>query len=667
MTLHWVAAALGLVLAAGCTNNPYPDVDDSEKVYYTRFGEPPKTLDPQVSYASSDQVVLANIYETLLEYHYLKRPYTLIPALAAAVPRAEARPEGRVAYRFDVRPGIQFAEDPSFALGGAGRRTRDLIAADFAFSLKRIADPDVNSPVIVTFGKIDGLLDFRDRLKALRDADPGFSELRIDEQYRRAGDIAGVRIAGETGLEIVLREPYPQILYWFAMPFTAPVPWEAVAYYDGDGKPPFAEVAVGTGPFRLAIYDKRSRIALIRNPTWYGQLHPEWRAPAATYPGEGEPGDRERGYLDAAGEPLPFLDRIELRLEKENIPGFTKFLQGYYDASGIIKESFDEVVTEDRLSPEMEALGMRLEKSVEPVVHYLGFNMLDPVVGAPAGERGRKLRQAMSLVVDAEEYKRIFANGRGIPAHTPIPPGIYGYDQDYLNPYRKVDLGRAKALLAEAGYPGGVDPATGKPLRLTLDTGDTSAQGRLRFLFFTNAWRQLGIDVQIDATSYNQFRQKVRNGSYQLFMWGWIADYPDPENFLFLLQSEMGQTQSGGPNTANFSHARYDALFEEMKNMPNGPERLELIAQMRTILEEERPWIELLYSENYALIQSWVYNVKPMGISIPTLKYRDVDPEKRAALRAAWNRPIRWPAYALAGLCVALVVPGVVTFFRERQ
>ncbi len=667
MKQYRCAVLLALALVAGCTNNPYPDADDQEKVYYTRFAEPPKTLDPQVSYASSDQVVIANIYETLLEYHYLKRPYVLIPGLAVAVPRARPLGDGRVVYHFEVREGVRFATDPSFELGGAGRRDRELVAADFAFALKRIADPEVNSPVIVTFGKIEGLLAFRARLKELREGDPGFAALRIDEQYRRAGDIEGVRVDGTMGLDIVLREPYPQILYWFAMPFTSPVPWEAVAYYDGKVHPPFAEVAVGTGPFRLARYDKRSRIALVRNPAWYGILHPEWKAPGATYPSEGEPGDRARGYLDDAGMPLPFLDRIELRLEKENIPGFTKFLQGYYDASGIIKESFDKVVTEDRLSPEMEALGMRLEKSVEPVIHYLGFNMLDPIVGAAAGERGRKLRQAMSIVVDAEEYRRIFANGRGIPAQMPIPPGIFGHDESYRNPFRSVDLARAKALIAEAGYPGGVDPATGKPLRLTFDTGDTSAQGRLRFLYFTNAWRQLGIDVQIEATSYNQFRQKVRNGAYQIFMWGWIADYPDPENFLFLLQSEMGQTESGGPNTANFSNARYDELFEQMKDIPNGPGRKALIVEMRTILEDERPWIELLYGESYALIHSWVDNVKPMGISIPTLKYRDVDPVARARLRAAWNQPILWPAYALAGVGIALVVPGVVTFFRERQ
>ncbi len=666
--------AAGLALAIGvlaCTNNPYPDADNTEKVYYQPFGEPPKTLDPQVSYASTDQAVLANVYETLLEYHYLKRPYTLVGGLAEGVPLAETRPDGRVAYRFRLRPGVEYAPDACFGLAGEGRTTRVLVAADVEFALKRIADPAVNSPVIETFRKIDGVLDFRERLVALREEDD-FAALRIDEQYRRAGAIRGVSVLGETELEVLLAERYPQILYWFAMPFTTPVPWEAVAYYDGQRhgeveRPPFSEVAVGTGPFRLARYDKRSRITLERNPRWYGALHPEWKAPGATYPSEGEADDAARGFLDAAGATLPFLDRVEMRFEKESIPTFTKFLQGYYDASGIIKESFDKVITEDRLSPEMAALGMRLEKSVRPVIRYLGFNMLDPVIGAGGGERSRKLRQAMSLAIDVPEYLRVFRNGRGIPAHTPIPPGIYGYDPEYRNPYREADLERARFLLREAGYPGGVDPDTGKPLRLSFDTPDTSSQARLNFLFFVEAWRDLGIDVEIRATNYNQYRQKVRNGAYQIFMWGWIADYPDPENFLFLLHSPMAQATSGGPNTANFSNPDYDQLFDQMKDLPNGPERQALIAKMVRVLEEERPWIELSFDESYALFHDWTRNVKPIGLSIPTLKYRDVLPEKRAELRAAWNQPIRWPAYALAFGFVAAILPGITTFFRERQ
>jgi ABC-type transport system substrate-binding protein len=365
---------------------------------------------------------------------------------------------------------------------------------------------------------------------------------------------------------------------------------------------------------------------------------------------EGEARDREAGRLDPAlvGGPLAKIERIEFRREKEPIPTFSKFIQGYYDASGIIRESFDKVIREDGLSPEMRAMGIQLEKSVIPAVYYIGFNMDDPVVGSAGGER-------------------LFLNGRGVPSQSPLPPGLFGYEESYRNPYRQVDLERGRGLLEEAGYAGGIDPQTGKPLRLTFDSYDTSAQGLLRFQFYVNAWRQLGIDVEIAATNYNQFQEKVRNGAYQIFQWGWVADYPDPENFYFLLTTEMARSRSGGPNTANFADARFDEVFAAMKARENDPERLAMIRELRSILERERPWIELFHPEDYALYHSWFEQVKPAGMSYPTIKYRDIDPALRKRLRTEWNRPVTWPAYALAVLAIAVVIPGVVTFFRERQ
>jgi ABC-type oligopeptide transport system substrate-binding subunit len=180
-------------------------------------------------------------------------------------------------------------------------------------------------------------------------------------------------------------------------------------------------------------------------------------------------------------------------------------------------------------------------------------------------------------------------------------------------------------------------------------------------------WARLGLDVEVAATNYNKFRQKVEEGAYQIFMWGWIADYPDPENFLFLLWGPMAQARSGGPNTANFDDPAFNERFLAMKNLENGPRRMQIIREMRAILERERPWIELSHSENYALYHSWMRNVKPAGLSLPANKYVDIDPAMRNELRAEWNRPIRWPAYALAGIAVAIVVPGVLTFLRERQ
>ena len=662
-----VLAALAL---AACSNNPYPTSDDGVKVRYRALPEPPKTLDPAVSYSVIEHRITASVYESLLEYHYLKRPYTLMPGLAREVPEPRVLEDGRVSYTFALREGMLFQEDPAFALGGSGRRTRRIAAADVAFELTRIADPEVGSPIVAALSKIEGFAEFGERLSELRKSNPSMADLAPHEQYARAGDVSGIRVRGDSELELVLSEPNPQLLFWFAMPFTSPVPWEAVAFYDGqEGRPLFKDHPVSVGPFRITDYDPRRRIVLERNENWYGALHPEWRAPGTVYPSEGEARDEAAGRLsaDLAGRPLPFLDRIEFRVEKERIPEFNKFLQGYYDQSPVIKESFDQMIEEGGLSPQMAARGMQLDKSVDLDVFYIGFNMDDAVVGAPAGDGGRALRQAMSLAVDSREFTRLFFNRRGIPAQSPIPPGLFGYDPDYRNPYREPDTGRARELLREAGYPDGIDPATGKPLRLSFDTGDTSTRGRLRFQFFANAWSQLGLDVEIAATNYNQFQEKISKGAYQIFMWGWLADYPDPENFLFMLYGPMGRTASGGPNSSNFSDPEYDRLFVEMRNRRNDARRLELIRRMLAIVERERPWIELFHREQYALYQGWLRHVKPAALVAPAAKYLDVDPVERARLRAEWNRPVVWPAWALGALATALVAPGVATFLRERQ
>ena len=669
MRVTSVAGLCGLLLAAGCTNDPYPAADRDKKILYSSFSEAPKTLDPAVAYTTAEHVVTANVYDTLLEYHYLRRPYELIPGLAEAVPKAQTLPNGHQSYRFRLRGGVLFHADPCFALSQKGRDTREVRAADLAFQLTRVADPAVNSPVANTFADVLGFAAFRKRLADQRKTDPAFAALPVHEQYKRLGGIEGVVVHGDLDLEIVLSQPNPQLLYWFAMPFTTPMPWEAVTYYDGkQGRANLADHAVGTGPFRLALYEKQHRFVLERNPTWYGRAPANTNAPGAVFPAEIENDDIEAKRIDPAyaGRRLPFLDQIRFTREKESIPHFNKFLQGYYDSSGIIKESFDAIVVEGHLSPEMTERGMGLDKDVEPSIFYIGFNMEDPVVGAPAGEKGRKLRQAMSLAFNVEEYLRVFLNGRGVPAQTPLPPGIFGYRQDYRNPFRQPDLARARQLLAEAGYRNGIDPATGQPLKLTFDTGNTTAEALLQYEFTVAAWRELGLDVEVKATTYNQFQQKVRQGAYQIFRWGWIGDFPDPENFLFLLVCENARSKNNGPNTASFCNTQYDDLYRAMKNLPNGDKRAELIGRMVAILERERPWIELFHNERYALRHTWLANAKPMGISYPTYKYKDVNAERRAQMQAAWNAPVRWPLYLLLLALVAVTVPAIRTYYRER-
>ena len=662
-------ALAGCLAVIGCTNNPYPEADRDKKVLYSSFNEAPKTLDPAVAYTTAEHVITGNVYDTLLEYHYLERPYRLIAGLAAAVPEPRQLPDGRQAYRFEVRPGVLFHADPCFAPSQGGRLTRAVTAADFAFALARIADPAVNSPVISSFAQVLGFADFSKRLIEQRRTDKGFAALPLHEQYARAGGIEGVVAHGDQALEIILAEPNAQILYWFAMPFTTPLAWEAVAYYDGrGGRRHFADHVVGTGPYRLSLYEKQYRFTLERNELWYGSQPTSLDAPGGIFPVQIDAADIAEGRIDAAyaGRRMPFVDRIEFYRERENIPRFNKLLQGYYDDGGIIKESFDAVVQGDRLSPQMQARGMRLDKTVEPSIRYVGFNMEDPVVGAAAGERGRKLRQAMSVAIDSSQYLELFLNGRGVPAQTLLPPGIFGYDADYKNPFRQYDLARARQLLADAGYRNGIDPATNTRLKLSFDTSATTAAANLQFEYLAAAWRQLGLDIEINATTYNQFQDKVRRGAYQIFIWGWIADFPDPENFFFLLECQNARSKSGGPNTANFCNAEYDRLYLGMKDLPNGDQRATLIRRLLAILQVERPWIELYHEEDFVLSHAWLVNSKPMGISYPAYKYKDVRPGVRARLQTEWNAPVRWPLYLVLFAVVALTVPAVRTYYRER-
>jgi oligopeptide transport system substrate-binding protein len=664
-------ALFGVVLGA-CSNDPHPPASPGKKVLYDSFVDAPKSLDPATAYSAREHAITGAVYDTLLKYHFLARPLELIPGLATQMPEVVDLGDGRSRFRFSLRPDLLFHDDPCFELAGPGLRTRTITTADIAFELARVADPKVGSPVVEPFSNIEGFQAFGERLIARREADPAFAALPVHEQYAAAGPIEGIRTPTPTLLEITLARPYPQILYWFAMEFSAPVPWEAIAYYEGrDGRPRFDDHPVGSGPFQLTRYDKQAIYVLEKSANWYGVRHPEWQAPAAVYPARGEAGDAEAGHLEDAGRPLPLIDRVEIRREKEEIPRFTKFMQGYYDSSGIASENFDKVIQNGALSPEMAALGIRLEKQISPTIFYLGFNMNDPVVGRgktpKERERNRKLRQAMSLVIDSEEFLRIFANGRGLAAQTPIPPDIYGYDPDYRNPFRQPDLERAKALMTEAGYRGGVDAKTGEALRITFDSYNTTTDGLIQHQFYTNAWKKLGLDVRIEASTYNQFQDKLRNGAHQLFEFGWGADYPDPENFLFLFWSKMGNDAFGGPNAANFADDRFDELFLAMKVEPNGATRLAQLREMVAILERERPWIEIFFREDYVLRHGWIQNVKPSGMSIPTYQYRDVDAELRETRRREWNQPIVWPAYVALIAAIAVVLPGVWTYLKERQ
>ncbi len=219
------------------------------------------------------------------------------------------------------------------------------------------------------------------------------------------------------------------------MPFFSPVPQEAVRFYKQgplqDRNITIDRFPVGTGPYRMETYNPNMEMVLTKNENFSHE----------SYPAAGEPGDREEGLLEDAGRPLPFIEKVIFKLEKEAIPRWNKFLQGYFDNSGITSDSFDQAVKFSAegtagLTDYMSDKGIRLITSVMPTTYYTGFNMLDDKVGG-YGVRKQKLRQAITIALDYEEFIEIFANGRGIPAMSPLPPGIFGYEKDKagMNPY----------------------------------------------------------------------------------------------------------------------------------------------------------------------------------------------------------------------------------------
>src|SRR5574340_61895 len=461
---------MGVGLLAGCSdswNNPYPGADAHANVLYSAFSERPKHLDPARSYSSNEVEFTGQIYEPPLQYHFLERPYTLIPLTAETVPTphyfdaagkplADNAPSAAIAesvYEIRIRPGIRYQPHPAFARDAAGRYryralsadavarkrqigdfkhtgTRELVAADYVYQIKRLANPRLSSPIFGLMSEhIVGLQALGDTLEKASRAHPA-AELNLNDF-----PLAGAEAVDRYTYRIHIKGKYPQFIYWLAMPFFAPVPWEADVFY---AQPGMADSnltldwqPVGTGPYYLVENNPNRRMVLKRNPHFHGE----------NYPGDGNDDDRKAGLLADAGKTLPLVDEAVFSLEKETIPYWSKFLQGYYDSSGISSDSFDQAVRfsasgEPQLTDEMADKGIGLVTAAQASLWYVGFNMLDPLVGG-LGEDRQKLRQARSIAFDYDEFISIFLNGRGIPAQGPIPPGLFGYVDGVagLNPY----------------------------------------------------------------------------------------------------------------------------------------------------------------------------------------------------------------------------------------
>lgn len=711
-----VVLITALLSLSGCGdqnwNNPYRPGQASEPIYFSSFSERPKYFDPARSYSANELAFISQIYEPPLQYHLLRRPYSLVPLTAVDMPEvvyyaadgtrlSDDAPSESVAYTdyiITIQRGIKYQPHPAFAVDETSKPTywplppevlasvnmlgdfaqvgtRELTSDDYVYQIKRLAYAPNHSPIAGLMAEhIRGFADFMKQSKKAGDSLEGEGDSKPWLDLRTI-ELAGVQALDRYRYRIRIEKKYPQFQYWLAMNFFAPMPWEAERFYQQPGLNEkninLHWYPVGTGPFMLTENNPNLRMVLVRNPDFHGEA----------YPTDGTPQDREQGLLDDAGKPMPFVERAVYSLEKEAIPRWNKFLQGYYDVSGIGSDSFDQAVQitssgDALLTDSMVQKGIKLDTAVETSIWYTGFNMIDPVVGGDS-ERARLLRQAIAIAVDFEEYISIFANGRGQVAQSPLPPGIFGYRDGAagINPVthvwqdgkpRRRSIEDAKALLAKAGYPDGRDPKTGGPLVLNYDTMAAGPDSKSMLQWYRKQFEKLGIQLIIRATDYNRFQDKMLKGTAQIYTWGWNADYPDPENFFFLLYGPNAKADTKGENASNFKNAEFDRLFVAMKDLPNGEERQQVVDQMIAILRDESPWLFGYFPKSFTLHHDWYENATPHLMANNTLKYKRVDGETRAAAQWAWNKPVLWPVGLFVLILIVSIIPAV-RGFRQRE
>ncbi len=544
-----------------------------------------------VSDVASIQAV-QKIYESLLQYAYLDRPYHVEPLLAAALP--EIAPDG-LTYLFIIRRGILFQDDPCFkATRGRGR---ELTAADFVYAIRRVMDRKTGSP---------GTWAFTDRIVGL---DEWRATTGGDQPSDYDRPIVGLAAPGRYTLRLQLKRPCPQLLWLLALHYSTAVPQEAVAFYGRE----FVNHPVGTGPFILHACQPNYRYEFVRNPQW------RTTGRGDRYPASNDPADPPALRADA-GRPIPFLDRIVQYVVEDRTTAWLLFLAGQLDSTSLARDNWEAVFgPAQRINPALARQGIRAASAPTLEIYYLGFNMDDPVVG-----RNRLLRQALSQAFDEEAYQRFFHYRVTRPA-SPIPPAVAGYTpcpQRY--PF---DLARARQLLAEAGYPDGRDPQTGRRLQLTLEVGSAeNPEHRQAVELIGTFLSRIGVVVTPRYNNWPAFLAKLERRQAQLFFISWVADYPEAENFLQLF---YGPNSSPGPNRSNYANPEFDRLYEQARGQPDSPARTALYQRMTDLVLADCPWILVAMPLDDTLRHAWLDNYKYHDFPYGMVKYYRLDTRPR--------------------------------------
>lgn len=557
--------------------------DDKLKVLNLVVAAKVKGMDPIYSNDRYSSNEVARVYEGLLEYHYLKRPFQLIPNLAESMPKVS---ENGLVYTFKIKKGVLFHDNKCFKDG----KGRELVAEDFVYTIKRLADPKLKSlGWWLLDGKIKGLNEWRKKFAELPKVD--YSE-----------EVAGVKALDRYTLRFELAKPFPQFLYALAMTFTFATPKEAVEFYGKE----FLNHPVGTGPFMLDKFTQSNKIVYHKNPKFRDKF----------YPTEASEEFKKKGFLADAGKKLPLVDKVIVHIITEDQPRWLNFQKGKVDYLSIPKDNFDTAITPSKgLSDDLKKKDVGLQIVPLMDITYVAFNHdLDLF------KNNRNLRCALSLAFDVYSTNKLFYSSNALPAQSVVPPGIAGYEKDFKNSFRGPDIKQAKELLAKAGYPGG------KGLPQIVYDSSSSSVSRQMGEHFKKSMAKIGVKIKVQTNPWPQLQKKIQTRSIQMWGIAWGADYPDAENFLQLL---YGPNRSPGANGSGYDNPEFNKLFEKSAIMQDGPERTALYQKLNRMAANECPWIFGVHRQSYVLTHSWFRNFIYSNFEYGRVQYLNIDLKKK--------------------------------------
>jgi ABC-type transport system substrate-binding protein len=592
---------LGRVAAAGVAglcillaSAPPAHAADPNKVLRVAFEAEETGFDPIKSTDVYSNDVIYETMEALLTYDYLARPAKLAPLTAESLP--EVTDNGKT-YLFRIRKGIYFHPDPAFK----GKR-RELTAGDYAYSLKRLMDPANRSPWrFIVEGKIVGLDDM-------------FTKATKGARFDYDAPVPGLQVVDRYTLRIRLNQTDYNFAYIMAMPATSACAREIIeAYADDTGAHP-----IGTGPYILKSWLRKAKMVLDANP--------DYREVTWDFKGSDDPRD-QAAVAAMKGKRIPQIGRIEISIIQEDQSRWLAFQNRQLDYIERFGTFSPIAIPDNKLAPNLAAQGIEWDRSTETEITYYAFNMQDPMLGGMSLPK-LALRRALLLAYDVSEEIRVIRKNQALADQSPIPPGVVGYDPKYRGIIR-YDPGLANKLLDYFGYKKGADGyrnnPDGSPLVVTL-TSEPQAISRE----YDELWKKNldAIGVRFEAHK-SPFSDNVKAAeACQLAMWGaaWHSDYPDGENFMQLLY---------GPNThqdnnACYQSAAFDKMYDQIKLMPDSPERTRLFNMMSRQMEVDGVWRLGVSRYRNVLVYPWVkgYRYHPI-LNSAVYQYLDIDSDAR--------------------------------------